>query len=106
MDYSQSEINSMRNDALRRTREMHSRANNENLNVQAEPSNNMQSSMGKQENNMCGSKKSDPLSGLFSGLFSDGKLDNDKIIIIILIIILAREGADLKLLLALGYIIM
>ena len=35
-----------------------------------------------------------------------GKLDNDKIIIIALIVILAKEGADLKLLLALGYILM
>lgn len=43
---------------------------------------------------------------MLSGLFSDGKLDNDKIIIIALIVILAKEGADIKLLLALGYILM
>lgn len=46
------------------------------------------------------------LNGLLSGIFPDGKLDNDKIIIIALIVILAKEGADLKLLLALGYILM
>lgn len=44
--------------------------------------------------------------GLLSGLFTDGKIDNDKILIIALIIILAKEGADLKLLIALGYILM
>ena len=100
MNYSQSEINSMRNDALRRTREMHSRANNENYNVQAEsfqlPTNANESEQ----------KNKDPFSDLLSGLLSNGSLDSDKIIIIILIVILAREGADLKLLIALGYVIM
>lgn len=46
------------------------------------------------------------LNSLLSGFFTDGRPDNDKIIIIALIVILAREGADLKLLLALGYILM
>lgn len=41
-----------------------------------------------------------------SAIFGSGKPDNDKIIIIALIVILAREGADIKLLLALGYILM
>ena len=36
----------------------------------------------------------------------NGKFDNDTIIIVLMIIILAKEGADLKLLLALGYILM
>ena len=49
---------------------------------------------------------SNPLNGLLSGFFTDGKIDNDKIIIIALIFILAKEGADLKLLIALGYILM
>lgn len=40
------------------------------------------------------------------GLFGNGKPDNDKILIIALIVILAKEGADIKLLLALGYILM
>lgn len=46
--------------------------------------------------------KNNPL----TGIFGSGKPDNDKIIIIALIVILAREGADIKLLLALGYILM
>lgn len=51
-------------------------------------------------------KSSNPIGNLLSGLFSDGKIDNDRVIIIILIIILAKNGADLKLLIALGYILM
>ena len=100
MNYSQSEINSMRNDALRRTREMHSRANNENYNVQAESFQPLSDANEKEY------KNNDPFSDLLSGLLSKGSLDSDKIIIIILIVILAREGADLKLLIALGYVIM
>lgn len=49
---------------------------------------------------------SSPIGGLLDGFLGDGKkIDQDKIIIIMLIILLARQGADLKLLLALGYII-
>ncbi len=51
-------------------------------------------------------KQSNNLNSIFSSLFSNGKPDNDKILIIALIIILAKEGADVKLLLALGYILM
>lgn len=50
---------------------------------------------------------SNPIGGLLDGFLGDGKkVDQDKIIIIMLIILLARQGADIKLLLALGYIIM
>lgn len=51
------------------------------------------------------SKENKGIASLLSGIFPDGKLDNDKIIIIALIVLLAKEGADLKLLLALGYIL-
>lgn len=49
--------------------------------------------------------------GLFNfdflqGILGDGeKIDKDKIILIALIIILARQKADLKLLVALGYVL-
>jgi len=46
------------------------------------------------------------LSGLLDGIFPDLKLDEEKLIIIFLLIILARNGADMKLLLALGYLLM
>lgn len=104
MVYSQSEIDSMRRDALRRTREMHSNAQKMESDVQAEapPPEKPKEAV----NNTAQQGSNNPLGSLFSGIFSNGKIDNDKLIIIMLIIILAKEGADLKLLIALGYIIM
>ena len=110
LNYSQSEMNFMRQDALRRTREMHRQNRIDKNNVQAAkmPASHTQEPASGQDKR----KKADTppqevkksstggLNGLLSGIFPDGKLDNDKIII------LAKEGADLKLLLALGYILM
>lgn len=113
MNYSQSDINHMRQDALRRTREMHSRSGYSKNNVQAKESTPVSAEQFiNNENAPKGNpsaaykNNSNPLNGLLSGIFTDGKLDNDKIIIIALIFILAKEGADLKLLIALGYILM
>ncbi len=61
--------------------------------------------MGMYNNNQKKGSSMLDISGLLNNI-GIGKLDNDKIIIILMIIILAREGADLKLLLALGYILM
>ena len=103
LNYSQSEMNFMRQDALRRTREMHRQNRIDKNNVQAAkmPASHTQEPASGQDKSSTGG-----LNGLLSGIFPDGKLDNDKIIIIALIVILAKEGADLKLLLALGYILM
>lgn len=86
----------MRRDALRRTHEFH-----------------RQNPGGAQAQHQAGiphehksKNTSNPFSGLLSGLFSDGKPDADKFIIIAMILLLAKEGADLTLLLALGYILM
>ena len=46
------------------------------------------------------------LGGLLDNFFPNLHLDEDKIIIIMLIILLARSGSDIKLLLALGYLLM
>lgn len=59
-----------------------------------------QNSYGNQQKN-----SADPISSLLSGIFQGGKLDSDKLMIMALIIVLAREGADMKLLIALGYIL-
>lgn len=126
MNYSS--LDSMRRDALRRTREMHRQNNSySQMNVQAQsqqPSVNIPASgqgtgdkpKPEAEKKSCEEKKgtsaaprakgSMGLDNLLSGFFSDGRLDNDKIILIALIVLLAREGADIKLLLALGYILM
>ncbi len=128
MNYRNSD--SMRRDALRRTREMHRQNTGfAHMNVQAQnrqPSVNIpasgqdvrdkpqlefEKSSGSEKKTYgkaadSGAKKSMGFDSLFSGLFHDGKPDNDKIIIIALIVLLAKEGADIKLLLALGYILM
>ena len=89
MDYSQSDINHMRQDALRRTREMHSRSGYSKNNVQAKESPPISSEQFKinenerKENASAVYKNnSNPLNGLLSGFFTDGQIDNDKIIII------------------------
>ncbi len=115
MDYSQADINFMRQDALRRTREMHNRSGYRKSNVQAgdyppeESREEKPKNKGNVNSNTVGNVSggnANPLNGLLSGFFRDGKVDNEKVIIIALIVILAREGADLKLLIALGYILM
>ncbi len=58
------------------------------------------------QNPMGGDGSKGLLSGLLDGIFPDLKLDEEKLIIIFLLIILARNGADMKLLLALGYLLM
>jgi hypothetical protein len=50
-------------------------------------------------------KNQTDISGLFDGILGDKKIDEEKIILVILIILLARQGADLKLLIALGYLL-
>lgn len=122
MQYSQSDINNMRQDALRRTREMHRQSRNSNVQAaipievkESEPEKEMPFDEIKsgQLNKTIDTPKQNQKGGNFIGnILSDilgsegGKLDSDKIIIIALIFILAKEGADLKLLLALGYILM
>lgn len=118
MNYSQADIDFMRRDALRRTREMHQSVNNAKNNVQAKVSQEIKEKKDIPEFNEIKNEKSEkkrrsteninsvnPINTLFSKLFSGGKIDNDKLIIILLIFILAKEGADFKLLLALGYIL-
>ncbi|MGN0622003.1 MAG: hypothetical protein ACI4I9_09050 [Porcipelethomonas sp.] len=119
MQYSQSDINNMRQEALRRTREMHRKSRNSSVQAELPEQSDIvekdeplkQEKMPSSENisgemKNTGAKSSSFLNVLLSDIFGGGKLDNDKIIIIALIFILAKEGADLKLLLALGYILM
>lgn len=65
-----------------------------------------------QQDKICEEKtNNNGLMGIADGIFESlgikkDSVDSEKIIIVIMIIMLAREGADLKLLLALGYILM
>lgn len=119
MNYSRPGSGSMRSEALRRTRELR-RRNNETDNPQMKSVERPESDLHEEKQNFekkadsaknnCAEKHTRKNNAMaknpFSALFSDGKADSDKIIIIVLILILAREGADIKLLLALGYILM
>ena len=100
MNYSRSDIEHMREDALRRTREMHSRARVTDNDVKKEPQADAHS--GVQADEKAPEKRNDILSGLLPNV----KIDGDKLLLILLIIILSNEGADLKLLIALGYILL
>lgn len=121
----------MRQEALRRTNEMHRRSRNNNVQAAAipapvreipekpsEPEEAPEKSIeetkkapdpessGKTAINKPAEKNGGALGGILSDIFGGGKLDSDKIILIALIFILAREGTDIKLLMALGYILM
>lgn len=119
MDYDNQDMNFMRRDALRRTREMH-RQGDQRYNVQAHPPhtaipihNESESDFQNAAENCTPQMQSLPernfkkkQGSIFSGLFSGENTDSDLILIIALIVILSKEGADLKLLIALGYILM
>ena len=97
-DYNKQNFNNMKNEAVRNVREMQKKAPDS-------------SCTDTTENNTGSSNNNNGLFGLAGGFLknlgiTDGNFDSDKMVIILMIIILAREGADLKLLLALGYILM
>ncbi|MDD7184107.1 MAG: hypothetical protein SPE43_05950 [Ruminococcus sp.] len=116
--YDNRQFNNMRNDAIRRTREMYrnsmvntshySTAENyknekpvqEVEEIPPEPEMHINSSNISYKNNY--NKPSIPEN---IGKILGGSLDSEKLTIIALIIILAKEGADIKLILALGYIL-
>lgn len=125
MAYDNGQFNNMRNDAIRRTREMYRNSmvntshysqadnyrndNNNKENIQEISEipeteihqENMPSGINKSRNQNHG--KSVIQEGL-GKIIGEG-LDSEKLTIIALMIILAKEGADMKLILALGYIL-
>ena len=103
MNYSRSDIEHMREDALRRTREMHSRARSEG---RQESRTHEEHHDGVQAGSSCKEESGNKPGSILGGLLPDNKIDGDKLILILLIIILSNEGADLKLLIALGYILL
>lgn len=108
--YDNRQFNAMRNDAIRRSREMYqnsmvntshySQADNYKK-KQEEP----KIDKIEQVNNIKSVNNKPMLPENISKIF-DGKLDTEKLTIIALMIILAKDGADMKLILALGYILM
>lgn len=111
--YDSRQINKMRQEAIRRSQEMHRRSmvntahysqgsrkspdlppvQQEIKEIPEMPKNNQSVQRGNQP--------SEFLNRLF-----DGKIDSDKMMIIALMILLLKEGADMKLIIALAYILL
>lgn len=118
--YDNRQMNKMRQDAIRRSQEMHRRSmvNTSHYSqgqqkradlppekpVQEEEVRNSGMNSKTQPAFRQSAKKESQLSEML-GRILDGKIDSDKLMIIALMVILAREGADMKLILALGYIL-
>lgn len=120
--YDNRQFSNMRNDAIRRSREMYrnsmvntshySQAENYRKNNMPD-SEHLQNSEQEEiinkntDNNINTRNNTNNKSIISDGLnkLLEGGFDSDKLTIIALIIILAKEGADMKLILALGYIL-
>lgn len=116
--YDNNYMNRMRYDAMRRSQEMHRHSMVNSAHYSQGKKNDIPDNIGimsenkfshqnkaEHDNEPLLPKKDNQLFEMISKLF-DEKLDSDKLIIIALMIILAKEGADLKLIIALGYILL
>ena len=125
--YDNRQMNKMRQEAIRRSQEMHRRSMVNTAHYsqgQQQHRGDMPPKLSQQDNeshskeqgsfgeanrgaSFSNNTKRDGnmLPDMLSRLF-EGKIDSDKLIIIALMVILAREGADMKLILALGYILL
>lgn len=109
VDYSRAELNSMRMDAMRRTREMHSRAEKkpESRSSGQRESKGVQADFSAEKNTKQPGETLNQVNKSFiEELLPNVKMDGDKLLVILLVVLLAREGADMKLLLALLYIML
>lgn len=116
--YDHGQINRMRQDAVRRSREMHgssvvssshySQGQNKSDLPPVPPETELQGQISDSDNKNHSyeqKNKTNQIKDILNKLL-DGKIDSDKLIIIALMVILAKEGADMKLILALGYILL
>lgn len=115
--YDNRQMNKMRQDAIRRSQEMYRRSMGnappyqQNIygkrNAASELNNDKINDKPKmmQPNINTDQRKDNKLTELMSKL-TDAKIDSDKLIVIALMVLLAKEGADMKLILALGYILL
>lgn len=100
-NYTKEDIIAMQKDAERRVREMQEKQKsiaNNNCNPPPPPV--------PMPETMPIHKENPVNKGFLEGILPDIKIDEEKALIIFLLIILARNGADMKMLLALGYLLM
>ena len=118
--YDNRQMDKMRQDAIRRSQEMHRRSmvtsshysqgqqKNSEVETKSEPE---QRNVNSQPIQNSRASARPPVQKDFKlhetlGKLFEGKIDSDKLVIIALMVILAKEGADMKLILALGYILL
>lgn len=97
-------MNRMRQDAIRRSREMH-RGTAGSL----PPFGNVKADRPHEHNNYSGKNAIGHGKGGLNSLIDDilgGGIDDDKLLIAALLYMLIKEGADIKLIIALGYILL
>ena len=110
------QMNRMRQEAIRRSQEMHKRSmvSSSHYSQGSTSAGDLPPKQSRTESDKSeirsGSagieyRKDSQLSEFVDSIFQ-GKLDSDKLMILLLMIILIKEGADLKLILALGYILL
>ncbi|MBQ8297371.1 MAG: hypothetical protein IJX77_06275 [Ruminococcus sp.] len=119
--YDNRQMKHMRQDAIRRSQEMHNRSVSDNQNCfqghhktagdhafRREQNDNTVSSDTVQPRHPphAGVRKGNQMPDLLEKLSGGKILDSEKLLIIALMILLAKEGADMKLILALGYILL
>lgn len=106
--YNKDELDSMRQDALRRMREMQKRAMPSGEDTGGgRPSSGPQGISGSRQNGPGSLLRGILPSAAGGGLGTAGiELDEEKAMILMLIYILFKQGADIKLLLALGYLLL
>lgn len=113
--YDSRQVNRMRQDAIRRSQEMYRRSSVNSTHYsqgQAEEQKNNSLPVKEKSNESANypavrensSEKKD-ITSLIKSIIGE-KLDSDKLLIAALMIILIKEGADMKLILALGYILL
>lgn len=113
--YSDAEMRSMRQDAIRRTQEMHQRAHGMHRPAQSHPSNSNSNQYTaqstSQENTNTASHQQTPAAqntastSSLTALFERLGLDGERAILLLIIFLLVKDGADSKLILALCYLL-
>ena len=99
MNYSKSEMEQMRNDAVKRAENMRKQSST--------PTQASDESEKKQEPpKRSGAPKKNDIGGLISKIFSPDFFGDDGIILIILLFLLIKEGADKEIIIALIYILL
>ena len=103
--YDRTDFDRMRQEAVARARDMQRRA--QGLVGGQTPQPPQPETQSPQENRPEQHASNPPPSGILSALLgSDGKIDEEKALIGMLIYILYKNGADVKLMLALGYLLL